>query len=106
MTMGGKALERLHPVDAQAEAAEEVLQILDLYSRVYTDLLAVPVCKAGPFQPHAARAQLPRAHLLSSGRQLSAAGERCALAAHGPLTMLALRVCGRGSGLAALHQGC
>jgi hypothetical protein len=30
----------------QAEAEEEVLQILDLYARVYTDLLAVPVCKA------------------------------------------------------------
>jgi len=29
----------------QAEAEEEVLQILDLYARVYTDLLAVPVCK-------------------------------------------------------------
>ncbi|EIE23566.1 prolyl-tRNA synthetase [Coccomyxa subellipsoidea C-169] len=29
----------------KAEAEEEVLQILDLYSRVYTDLLAVPVCK-------------------------------------------------------------
>lgn len=29
----------------QAEAEEEVLQILDLYAKVYTDLLAVPVCK-------------------------------------------------------------
>ena len=29
----------------QEEAAEEVMQILDLYARVYTDLLAVPICK-------------------------------------------------------------
>ena len=32
----------------QDEAAEEVMQILDLYARVYTDLLAVPICKACP----------------------------------------------------------
>jgi hypothetical protein len=32
----------------KAEAAEEVMQILDLYARVYTDLLAVPVCKVSP----------------------------------------------------------
>ncbi len=32
----------------KAEAEEEVLQILDLYSSVYTDLLAVPVCKVRP----------------------------------------------------------
>ena len=32
----------------QEEAATEVMQILDLYARVYTDLLAVPVCKVRP----------------------------------------------------------
>ncbi len=29
----------------EKEAAEEVYQILDLYTRVYTDLLAIPVIK-------------------------------------------------------------
>ncbi len=32
----------------KAEADTEVMQILDLYARVYTDLLAVPVCKVSP----------------------------------------------------------
>ena len=32
----------------QPEAEEEVLQILDLYAKVYTDLLAVPVKKVIP----------------------------------------------------------
>ena len=33
------------------EAEEEVLQILDLYAKVYTDLLAVPVCKVRHASP-------------------------------------------------------
>lgn len=31
----------------KAEADKEVMQILDLYAQVYTNLLAVPVCKVG-----------------------------------------------------------
>ena len=31
--------------EAPAEAEDEVLTILDLYSRIYTDLLAIPVVK-------------------------------------------------------------
>ncbi len=34
---------------SQKEAEEEVYQILDLYARVYTELLAVPVKKARAF---------------------------------------------------------
>ena len=38
----------------KAEATEEVEAILDLYSKVYTDLLAVPVCKVRPSAVRAA----------------------------------------------------
>ena len=32
-------------------ASQEVDAILDLYARIYTDLLAVPVCKVCPCWP-------------------------------------------------------
>ena len=53
-----------HSAFAQKEeAVEEVEAILDLYAKIYNDLLAIPVCKVRPLAAHS-NASLRRCLLL------------------------------------------
>ena len=65
------AVQEGHSAFAQKEeAVVEVEAILDLYAKIYNDLLAIPVCKVRPLAAHS-DALLQRCHLLR--RALNAA---------------------------------